>query len=195
MVNMPDSKVLNRIIEQADNSGLWDDSVQPDELRIVVKSSGDELVVTEPAAERWADIWALNFVTLVLWDPAGGFGMLREEAPNNGDELLENRNFGVVNGPAPQLKDGQFDVCRTRGFVRNVADLAGDLADDPRQENYTYRVFRLLADTERDLNIGVNPLGNGVKEFYGRGGPVKIAADDPEENEGEDVGSAAQADW
>ena len=192
---MTDSKVLDRIIENATREGLWVDEIMFENLRLAVKGEGNEIVISEPAAERQVDVRAINFVTLALWDPQWAFSQIRSEAPNNGEDLIKS-TIGLVNSPTPQIRESEYDVCRTNEYIEGVAELAATLVNDSREDNYVYRVYRLLADSERHLSIGVNPLGRQVREFYGRLGPVRIDTDDPDaKGEDPEVKSAAEASW
>jgi hypothetical protein len=196
-MNMTDSKVLNRIIQAGVEDDVWNDEVVFEDLRIAINQDGDRVFVSEGRSERWADYRAINFVILGLWDPRWTFEQLREEAPNNADDIIDDHAMGRVNATQPQVREDQYDVCRTRGMAKSLCEIGAFLANDDRQDNYTYRVFRVMADSERKLGIGTNPLGAGIKEFYGRGGPVRLmlAEDEDEGGDGSNADSAADANW
>lgn len=201
---MTDSRVLDRIIESAAEADFWWGEISCEELRTVQSTSPSQnrMYVTEGVAERWVDLRAINFVTMGVWDPREVFQGLRNEAPNNEEELKEQAgldDMGIVNATSPQVREDDYDVCRTRGYVRKLCKLGAILAGDERQDNYTYRVFRVLAESERKTRLGTNPLGQGVKEFYGRTGPVRLVfgeADMGSDDEPEvETTSAGEASW
>lgn len=196
-MNMTDSQVLNRIIQAAVEDDVWHDSTEFEDLRVSIRREGDKIFISEGKSERWADYRSINFAILGLWDPRWTFEQLREEAPNNADDLIERHEMGIVNATQPQVREDQYDICRTRGMAKSLCDMGAFLANDDRQDNYCYRVFRVMADSERKLGLGTNPLGAGIKEFYGRGGPVRVkfAGDDEEGGDESNADSAADANW
>lgn len=188
MENMTDSKVVNRILRHYNA-----EDVVFTELRTATDMNGDRLYVNEGAAERWADVRAINYVSFAIWSPKSAFDALRDEAPNNAEDLLDGFD-ALVNATATQIKKDAYDVARTRGFARQVSELAAQLVGDTRQDNYTYRVYRLLAQSEPKLNIGTNPLGK-TKEFYAWREPIMIVDEESEDEPEADTSSAAAAEW
>lgn len=197
MDNMTDSGLVNRVVENA-GEDFWFDEVLFDDLRLALRSEGEVVYITEPSAERWAHVQALNLITMALWDPQQTFEAIREEAPNNGDDLVEQyiSSDVIIGCPNPMVREDKVKVCRARGYIRKVGGLAAEIVGDGRQENYTFRVYRQLAESETTLEIGTNPIGQ-THEFYGRRGPVKIVTDDPDGEKGEDVevGAASESTW
>lgn len=193
---MTDTNAIKRVLDRAEEE-QFDRKVKWGDLKTVTEfgKTDERVMVSEGSSSKWANRLALNFVSVCIWDPQWTFQALREEAPNNGEAMLEGRDFGIFNCTSPVIDMGNVDTCRTRGFVKSVADLAADLVNDDRQENYTYRVYRNLAQSETRLNTGTNPV-KAVKEFYMVKAPVEIIGAEPDEEEEEESPEVASAaDW
>lgn len=193
MKHMVEAQALDDIINRSIRDDFWNDVVQFGELRTAVEEQDSEkVVVTEGSSDRWVDLRAVNFITMAIWDPKYTFDSVRNSV-TDADDLLDSFESVIVKAPSPQLRKDKFDTARTRGFVREVSKLAAILAEDEREENYTFRAYRVLVQSESKLDLGTNPLGE-AKEFYGRDGPIRIVTE-IEENRPTGTQSASEADW
>lgn len=195
-----DSGVASRVIERGGDEGLFGGSVPASALRTVTEVEGNEIRVSEGLTEKSGDVRAVSLMSLALTDPEWFRETLVAEAPNNGQTLWEQAfegNTDLVNCTTPEVYENRISACRTRGYVEAVGLIAEKLTTK-RQENYAFRVYRSLAQSERRLGIGTNPIGEVNQFFIAREGPTRVAGDhsdgestDPDE----EATDAASDDW
>lgn len=173
-------KVVESITNEADGEQLW-----------VEEMPGLPEEFSGPPA-------LFNFLNVALWKPHMIFETIQLRHPEGsliGEEYGPQARHYNMGAPNPMVREDKFDVARPLGYMRVMCELGCDLLGI---EDYV-ECHRSFIDVVKEPTweyAGVNPLGNGVHEFYGRMGPVRVVTDSDESEKDEtEIQSAGEVSW
>lgn len=179
-MNYQEPSVVESIVRQADGEQLW----------------AEERVEVPDGFEGPPMLF--NFLNVALWKPQIIFEVIREEH-SEGEEVCgeygpQSRHYTVA-APNPMLREDKYDVARPLGYMRAVNEMGCALLGTQPFREKLFSFIDVLSSPHWEY-AGVNPLCNGVHEFYGRVGPVRVETPDREpQKDAQESRSAADASW
>lgn len=176
-----DRVTMEEITKVADSEQLWVEelAVLPDEFE------GPPIL--------------FNHLNVALWKPHLIFETIQlhhEEGEEVSEEYAPHKRHYNMAAPTPMVRDDKCDVARPLGYMRVMCELGCDLLGR-RDYMDAHLSFIDVVKQPSWAYAGVNPLGDGVHEYYGHIGPVRVELADTTSGElgTDEPQSAGEVSW